>query len=174
MIGFKKCTFDAEVYWKVGDYNKINLIVYVDDIVIAADPRDIVKVVDALSRKFRLKDLGRVKHILGIEINFKPENCCRTLATFGLAAAKPVRSPQFHNERTLPIEKDIKLINDAAVPFREMAGSLQYLVHCIRRDLANAVRTLGRYGSAYTNENFRQAQRVMRYLDGTKHFELVY
>ncbi|POM69565.1 Integrase catalytic core protein [Phytophthora palmivora] len=183
MIGFKKYTFDAGVYWKVGDYNKIYLTVYVDDIVIAADPRDIVKVVDALSRKFRLKDLGRVKHLLGMEINYKPGKLLcisqtayieRMLAKFGLAAAKLVRSPQYHNERTLPIEKDPKLINDATVPFREMVGSLQYLVHCSRPDLANAVRTLGRYGSAYTKENFRQAQRVMRYLGGTKHFGLVY
>ncbi|POM58564.1 putative transposable element [Phytophthora palmivora] len=174
MIGFKKCTFDAGVYWKVGDYNKIYLTVYVDDIVIAADPRDIVKVVAALSRKFRLKDLGRVKHLLGMEINYKPGKLLcisqtayieRMLVKFGLAAAKP---------RTLPIEKDPKLINDATVPFREMVGSLQYLVHCSRSDLANAVRTLGRYGSAYTKENFRQAQRVMRYLGGTKHFGLVY
>ncbi|POM63401.1 LOW QUALITY PROTEIN: Polyprotein [Phytophthora palmivora] len=180
MIGFKKCTFDAGVYWKLGDYNKIYLTVYVDDIVIVADPRDIVKVVDALSRKFRLKDVGRVKHFLGMEINYKPGKLLcisqtayseRMLAKFGLAAAKPVRSPQFHNERTLPIEKDPKLINVATVPFREMVGSLQYLVHCSSPDLANAVRTLGR---AYTKENFRQAQRVMRYLGGTKHFGLVY
>ncbi|OWZ13302.1 polyprotein [Phytophthora megakarya] len=53
-------------------------------------------------------------------------------------------------------------------------GSLQYLVHCSRPDLANAVQTLDRYGSAFTKANFRQAQRVMRYLGGTKHFGLVY
>ncbi|POM81882.1 Integrase catalytic core protein [Phytophthora palmivora] len=161
----------------IGFKYKIYLTVYVDDIVIAADPRDIVKV------KFRLKDLGRVKHLLGIEINYKPGKLLcisqtayleRMLAKCGLAEAKPVRSPQFHNERTLPIEKDLKLVSDAAVPFREMVGPLQYLVNCIRPDLANAVRTLGRYGSAYTKENFRQAQSVMRYPGGTKHFGLVY
>ncbi|OWZ03552.1 polyprotein [Phytophthora megakarya] len=182
-IGFKKCTFDAGVYWKVGVHNKIFLTVYVDDIVIAANAKDIAGVVAALGTKFKLKDLGRVKHLLGMEINYKPgEILCisqtayidRMLQRFGLATAKSVRSPQMQNEPTLPVEKKTKFINDADLPFREMVGSLQYLVHCTRPDLANVVRTLGRYGSAYTKQNFRQAQRVMKYLLGTKYLGLVY
>lgn len=172
--------------WRVlesGEHNKIFLTVYVDDIVIVTDSRDITEVVNALAQKFRLKDLGRVKHLLGMEINYRPGKMLyisqtayveRMLEKFGLAAAKPVRSPQMQNEPTLRVEKNPKLINDVALPFREMVGSLQYLVHCTRPDLANAVRTLGRYGSASTKENFRQAQRVMRCLRGTKHLELVY
>lgn len=82
------------------------------------------------------------------------------LEKFGLAVAKPVRSPQMQNESTLRVEKDAKLINDAELPIRKIVGSLQYLVHCTIPGLANAVRTLGRYGSAYTKETFRQARRI--------------
>lgn len=96
------------------------------------------------------------------------------LQKFRMADAKSVRSLQMHNEPIMRVEKNRKLINDPALPFREMVGSLQYLVHCTRPDLANAVRSLGRYGSAYTKENFRQAQRVLRYLRDTKHIGLVY
>ncbi|KAE9286766.1 hypothetical protein PR003_g26230 [Phytophthora rubi] len=182
-VGFKKCAFDAGVYWKAGEYNKIFLTVYVDDILIAADSRDIAIVVKALGEKFKLKNLGRVKHLLGMEINYQPGNMLclsqtsyveRMLEKFGLAEAKPVRSPQMHNEGTLPVEKDPRRINDPDLPFREIAGSLQYLVHCTRPDLANVVRTLGRYGGSYTKENFRQAQRVMQYLRSTTTLGLVY
>lgn len=51
---------------------------------------------------------------------------------------------------------------------------MQYLVVCTRPDLANAVRTLGRYKSAYTAENYRAAQRVVRYALATKSMGLVY
>lgn len=53
-------------------------------------------------------------------------------------------------------------------------GSLQYLVACTRPDLANAVRALGRYMGAYTVENYRAAQRVVRYALATKRMGLVY
>ncbi|POM62996.1 Integrase catalytic core protein [Phytophthora palmivora] len=182
-IGFKKCTFDAGVHWKMGNFNKTFLTVYVDDIIIAAYPRDIENVVTALANKFRLKDLGLVRHLLGMIITLIPgKMLCisqtayidRMLKKFGLADAKSVRSPRMHNEPTLRVEGNSKLINDSAQPFREMVGSLQYLVHCTRPDLANAVRTLGRYGRAYIKENFCQAQSVMRYLRDTKHILFVY
>lgn len=50
----------------------IYLTVYVDDNVVAAKPSDIEVVIHGLSAKFEVKDLGRVKHLLGMEINFKP------------------------------------------------------------------------------------------------------
>jgi hypothetical protein len=48
------------------------------------------------------------------------------------------------------------------------------LVMCTRPDLANAVRTLGRYTNAYTVENYRAAQRVVRYALATKTLGVVY
>ncbi|GMF22868.1 unnamed protein product [Phytophthora fragariaefolia] len=156
-LEFRKCTFDAGV--------------------------DVKKVVEALGKKYKIKNLGRVKYLLGMEINYVPGKILcisqtayieRLLKKFGMADAKAVRSPQMHNEPTLRIETNPELINDPTIPFREMVGSLQYLVHCTRPDLANAVRTLGRYGGAYTSQNFRQAQRVLRYLQATKDIGLVY
>ncbi|OWY94108.1 hypothetical protein PHMEG_00036258 [Phytophthora megakarya] len=112
--GFKKCIFDAVVYWKIGEHNKIFLTVYVDDILIAADPRDIPYVIAALGEKFKLKDLGRVRHLLEMEINYKSGKLLcisqttyieRMLDKFGLAEAGSVRSPQFHHEPTIRVEK---------------------------------------------------------------------
>lgn len=60
------------------------------------------------------------------------------------------------------------------LPYREMTGSLQYIVTCTRPDMANVVRCLGKYNGAFTRENFTMAKRVVRYLVGTKHFGLVY
>ncbi|KAE8902883.1 hypothetical protein PF003_g12850 [Phytophthora fragariae] len=161
----------------------IYLTVYVDDIIIAAKSADIDIVVHELATKFEVKDLGRVKHLLGMEINFEPGVILcmsqtayveRMASRFRLDKAKAVRSPQMHNERMPEIEKDKSKINADTLPYREMIGSLQYVVTCTRPDMANVVRCLGKYNGAFTRENFTMAKRAVRYLVGTKHFGLVY
>jgi hypothetical protein len=157
-IGFVQCTFDAGVYWRRRAGRVVFLTVYVDDIVIAGVPADIDEVVGALAARFKLKGLGSVSHLLGMEVNYRPGRMLclsqtayieRLAEKFGLTSARSVRSPQFHHEKITKIERDIAKINDPKLPYREIVGSLQYLVMCTRPDLANAVRTLGRYTSAY-------------------------
>ncbi|POM71561.1 Integrase catalytic core protein [Phytophthora palmivora] len=161
-LGFEKCTFDAGIYYKKGDKNIIYVTVYADDLVIVGETDDINNLVKELGATSPPKDLGRVRFLLGMEINFEPgKMLCisltayvdRLLEKFGLTDAKPVRSPQMQNEPTLPVENNYALINDPKLPFREVTGSLNYLVHCTRPDLVNVERTLGRYGSAYTVSN---------------------
>jgi hypothetical protein len=182
-IGFVQCTFDAGVYWRRRAGRVVFLTVYVDDIVIAGVPADIDEVVGALAARFKLKGLGSVSHLLGMEVNYRPGRMLclsqtayieRLAEKFGLTSARSVRSPQFHHEKITKIERDIAKMKDPKLPYREIAGSLQYLVMCTRPDLANAVRTLGRYTSAYTVENYQAAQRVVRYALATKTLGIVY
>ncbi|KAF0686024.1 Aste57867_22150 [Aphanomyces stellatus] len=55
-----------------------------------------------------------------------------------------------------------------ANPYRELVGSLQYLVTAIRSDITNAVRNLSKTLSKYDESHWKQAKRVLRYLKGTK------
>ncbi|OWZ00880.1 polyprotein [Phytophthora megakarya] len=64
--------------------------------------------------------------------------------------------------------------DDPAVDYRQVVGSLQYLVQCTRPDIANAVRTLGKFLNCYTHEHNVLAKRVLRYLRGTSAFGLVW
>ncbi|OWZ21915.1 LOW QUALITY PROTEIN: hypothetical protein PHMEG_0003467 [Phytophthora megakarya] len=111
------------------------LTVYVDDIVLAGISADTEEVIKQLALYFKLKYLGRVRHLLGMEINYLP-GCMLCLVQ------------KAYIERLAETE---------------IVGSLQYLVACTRPDLANTVRTLGRYMGAYTAENYRAEQRVVRY-----------
>lgn len=84
-LKFNQCVFDAGVYNRQGAQGMIFLTVYVNGIVIAAKPMDIQAVVQELEAKFELKDLGRVKHLLSMEINFIPgviECVCHRLRTW--------------------------------------------------------------------------------------------
>lgn len=62
-------------------------------------------------------------------------------------------------------EVDANLNN---IPYRQLIGSLQYLVAATRPDIANAVRNLSKFLSCYEDSHWKQAKRVMRYLQGTK------
>ncbi|POM75357.1 LOW QUALITY PROTEIN: Reverse transcriptase, RNA-dependent DNA polymerase domain containing hypothetical protein [Phytophthora palmivora] len=154
-----------------------------DDIIIAAKLSDIHNVVLELSAKFEINDLSRVKHLLDMEINFElgvilclsqTAYVERMATRFRMNKAKTVRSPQMDNERMPVIERDQSKINDESLSYREIIGSLQYLVACTRPDMANIVRCLGKYNGAFTKENYTMATRAIRYLLGTKHFGLVY
>ncbi|OWY95938.1 polyprotein [Phytophthora megakarya] len=76
LLNFQQCVFDCGVYYRDGKNGMVYVTVYVDDIVIAAKPSDIDIVVQELSAKFEIKDLGRVKHLLRMETNFEPDCLC--------------------------------------------------------------------------------------------------
>jgi len=164
------------------DGRVVLVTVYVDDMMVIGKPHDIDGVIE-LRQKFVMKDLGRVKHLLSMEIHYEPGvMLClsqsayidRVLDQFGMSSASTVGSPQMHNEKMLPLEKDKSKVNDPALPYRQLVGKLQYLVSCSRPDIANAVRCLGRHAGSYTKENFTSAKRVLQYLAGTRTYGLVY
>jgi hypothetical protein len=63
---------------------------------------------------------------------------------------------------------------DEATVYRELVGSLLYLVACTRADIAAAVHTLSRYMATPTKPHMIAAKHVLRYLKGTANMALVY
>jgi len=67
--GFKRSEFDSCVYIKFVNGSPIYLLLYVDDMLIAAkSKKDIAALKSQLSSEFEMKDLGAAKKILGMEI----------------------------------------------------------------------------------------------------------
>ena len=67
--GFKRSEFDSYVYIKFVDRSPIYLLLYVDDMLIAAkSKKEITTLKKLLSSEFEMKDLGAAKKILGMEI----------------------------------------------------------------------------------------------------------
>ena len=67
--GFKRYEFDSCVYIKFVDGSPIYLLLYVDDMLIAAkSKKEITTLKKLLNSEFEMKDLGAAKKILGIEI----------------------------------------------------------------------------------------------------------
>ena len=59
-------------------------------------------------------------------------------------------------------------------PYREIVGSLMYLMVCSRPDLAFSVGRLSRHLSAHTEVHHAAARQVLRYLKGTADQQIVY
>ncbi|OWZ20789.1 hypothetical protein PHMEG_0004764 [Phytophthora megakarya] len=79
----------------------------------------------------------------------------RMLQRFRLAAAKSVRSSQMQTEPTIPVQST-KFINDADFAISRDCGVTSVPGSLYKPDLANVVRTLGRYGNAYSNQKFAE------------------
>ena len=60
------------------------------------------------------------------------------------------------------------------VPYASAVGALMYAALVTRPDIAFAVTSLCQFMSAPSNTHWQAAKRVMRYLHGTRHYELVY
>jgi len=61
---------DHCVYAKESKEEKVIIAIWVDDLIIAAsDTKCLEKVKNMLSTKFKMKDLGRVKHFLGMDFS---------------------------------------------------------------------------------------------------------
>ncbi|OWY92083.1 polyprotein [Phytophthora megakarya] len=169
--GFQRSKMDNGVYWRVVGGSTIFLTVYVDDIIIAASVENIKLVIGELEDKFKLKDLGHVKLLLGMEINYVPGQVMwisqcgqieKMLRRFGMENCRAVPTPQTVGELPMPATSDGEGVNDPDLPYRAIVGCLQYLVQGSRPELANAVRTLGKYLNKYTRENFVMEKRVLR------------
>jgi hypothetical protein len=117
-IGYKRCEYDCCVYVKsLDDGSFIFLLLYVDDILIAAKSIvEVKKLKVLLSKEFDMKDLGAAKKILGMEI-CKDRDAKKlwlsyagyvkkVLERFSTENAKPVNKPVLERFVYLTVSKD--------------------------------------------------------------------
>ncbi|GMF24220.1 unnamed protein product [Phytophthora fragariaefolia] len=154
--GFRRTKMDGGVYTRSVGSSPIFVAVYVDDLVIVGTDENIELVLNELRAKFQIKDLGPVIDLLHMQIPYACD------------------SPQAVGDLPGPGGEDEPGVNDPSIPYRERVGCLQYLVQGTRPEIANAVRTLGKYMSKYTKDHYVMAKRVLRYLQGTRDYGLLW
>ncbi|RAW25625.1 hypothetical protein PC110_g17962 [Phytophthora cactorum] len=155
------------------------LTVYVDDLLLMGPAALCSQVAAQLESKFTLTSMGEVRYLLGIEITLdgvhnrivysQRSHIDKLLKKFNLENSYGCWTPQATSEfraKPKPFPKD------AAVPYRELVGGLQYLVSGSRPDIAHAVQHLGKFLSCYTEAHYREAERVQRYLHQTRDYAL--
>jgi hypothetical protein len=104
---FKRSDYDSYVYLKTVNGSAIYLLLYVDDMLIAAkDKSEVAKLKAQLSKEFEMKNLGAAKKIFGVEIIRDRKSCMlylsrrayieKVLRCFNMHDAKPMSTPLLH------------------------------------------------------------------------------
>ncbi|RVW92102.1 Retrovirus-related Pol polyprotein from transposon TNT 1-94 [Vitis vinifera] len=180
--------FDQCVYMKVNGSKYIFMVLYIDDILLASSDVNLLNDTKRiLSANFDMKDLGEASFVLGIEIYRD-----RSRNLLGLSQRAYINhllkrfNMQTCKAGDVPVVKGDKLSNEQCpkndlekdamktIPYASAIGSLMYAQVCTRPDIAFIVNVLGRYLSNPGHDHWVAAKKVMRYLQRTKDFMLVY
>ena len=183
--GFSRSMYDSCVYFrKLDDGSFIYLLLYVDDMLIAAkNITDINHLKALLNGEFEMKDLGAAKKILGMEIRrdrgvgklfLTQENyLCKVLERFGMKDAKAVSTPLASHFRLCVAQSPQSQEDEeymARVPYSSAVGSIMYAMVCTRPDISQAVSVVSRYMANPGKEHWQAVKWILRYLKGTSNF----
>lgn len=180
-LGFSRSQFDSCLYVRKMRETVIYLILYVDDIIIASNSLDeLIRIKRSLTQEFEMEDMQELKYFLGLKVerNLKEgvlsinqsQYVRDLLKRFGMQDCKPVSTPL---EVNLKLERN-KSETPTQHPYRELVGCLTYLMLSSRPDICSAVNFLSRLQEGATDTHWVHLKRVLRYLQGTKDYSLVY
>ncbi|PKU73789.1 Retrovirus-related Pol polyprotein from transposon TNT 1-94 [Dendrobium catenatum] len=152
-------------------------LVYVDDIILTGNnQQEIQKLINNLSAKFAMKDLGPISQFLGIHVvhttyglHLNQQQFANTiLSRAGMTNSKPVSTPFQLKKSNHKLDSNA-FCNPSL--YRQIAGSLQYLT-LTRPDIAFAVNKVCQHMQNPTNHHFEAIKRLLRYIKGTIHIGL--
>uniref|UniRef100_A0A2N9GN46 CCHC-type domain-containing protein n=1 Tax=Fagus sylvatica TaxID=28930 RepID=A0A2N9GN46_FAGSY len=187
-FGFVENIMDQCIYQKVSGSKICFLVLYVDDILLATNDKGLLhEVKQFLSKNFDMKDMGEASYVIGIKIHrdrfqgilglSQETYINKVLKRFRMNDCSPSVAPIVKGDRfnlnQCP-KNDLEREQMKNIPYAFAVGSLMYAQVCTRPDITFAVGMLGRYQSDPGLDHWRAAKKVMRYLQGTKDYMLMY
>lgn len=180
-LGLKRSNSDSCIYF-AGNSDRLLLVsVYVDDFLITSQDLKWIKYIkDQLSTYFDVKDLGKARYCLGLEICQSPgiitikqsSYIKQIIKKFNMVEANPVVTPLEVGMKLA--NEEVKENNPSELPYRELVGALMYAAVATRPDIFYAVSFLAQFNNSYNVRHWKMAKRVIRYLIGTKDIGLEY
>ena len=135
----------------------------------------------ALSRKFEIKDLGKLNYFLGVEVEQQenksiwigqPVYTKNLLETSGMQDCKPASTPVDISSKLTKATDDDECIDQQK--YQSAIGSLMYLSVSTRPDISYAVSSPARFSSKPKKEHWTALKRLLRYLRGTLKHGILY
>ena len=185
--GFKNNQITPCVFIKHSQSGFAIIAVYVDDLNIIGTPRELESTVKYLMKEFEMKDLGKTKFCLGLQIEHlnngifvhQSNYTRKVLKRFYMDKAHPLSSPMIVRSLTVnddpfrPREENEKVLGPE-VPYLSAIGALMYLANNTRPDIAFSVNLLARYSNSPTKRHWNGIKHLFRYLRGTQDLGLFY
>ncbi|AYV86656.1 MAG: hypothetical protein Sylvanvirus5_24 [Sylvanvirus sp.] len=194
-IGFKTCVMDENVFHMMSRSNLVLIMcLYVDDTITVAHPDDkkeLEEIIIKIKNKFKIKDLGEPKALLGIRIQRdintgaitldQPNYIEKILKRFNIVHTKGAYTPdvkEVDHYGPLSLEHCPKTDEDKkymeSKNYRALVGSLLYLTICTRPDIAHAVSVLTRFTSNPGPKHWDAGIRILKYINMTRNIGLVF
>ena len=172
-FGYAQSNGDNSLFYKHNPDGKTTiLVIYVDDIIITGnDKEERIRLEQSLTNEFAIKNLGRMKYFLGIEVAYSKDGIILSqqkyildlLTDTGFINCQPTKTPIEVNHK-LTLNKDEQETDIGN--YQRLIGRLIYLAHT-RPDISYVVNTLSQYMHSPRISHLQAAHRVLRYLKGT-------
>lgn len=179
--GFQKCKLEPCVFVKNHSDNKKTIVgLYVDDFLVLSNCKsESNALIEILSQKFKIKNLGQVRNYLGMRVNInKSDNVItidqeqyinQLLEKFDMSECNTVVTPI---ECKLNVDKSN--VCEQKLPYQKLIGSLMYLAVLTRPDIAYSVNYLSQFNNCYSYVHWNYAKRILKFLSQTKTYCLKY
>ncbi|KAI3705103.1 hypothetical protein L1987_75335 [Smallanthus sonchifolius] len=185
--GYKNDSICPCIFIKRSESDFVIIAVYVDDLNIIGTPRELHKAIEYLKKEFEMKDLGKTKFCLGLQIEHLKDGILvyqetyieKLLKRFYMDKSHSLSTPMV--VRSLDVEKDPfrppgeeEEILGPEVPYLSAIGALMFLASHTRPDISFALNLLARYSSCPTRRHWNGVKQIFRYLQGTKDMGLYF
>ena len=182
IMNFKQSNNDPCIY-TLELHGEIYIIaVYVDDIILAGKNQERIKqFIKMIGERFDIRDMGKLNHFLGVKIEYfsqgkiwigQPAYTRSLLEKFSMQSSKPVTTPMETGSKLVKSNETDKLVDQEM--YQSAVGQLLYLSTRTRPDIAYAVGNVARFSSKPSQQHWIAVKRIMRYLNGTVNYGLVY
>lgn len=179
-INMKRSKYDYCLYNGCFKGEVVYILLYVDDLLLIGKNIECIKEVkNMLNKKFRMKDLGRIKQYLGINIEYNKEERKMYLSQeeyienlcfkYQMMNSKEYKTPMEINLKLEPSEK-----KNENLRYRNLIGALLYVANGTRPDVSFSVNYLSRFQNSYDDTHYKYALRILKYLYTTKSLKLSY
>ena len=171
-MGYKQSQGDHTLFIKHSAAGGVTaLIVYVDDIIVTGnDPLEKESLKKKLAAEFEIKDLGKLKYFLGIEVAQSEKEIFISqqkyildlLKETGMIGCKPCDTPIEPGQK-LDISEEEGVDKGQ---YQRLVGKLIYLSHR-RPDIAFAISVISQFMHNPKKSHLQSAYRVLKYLKAT-------
>ena len=182
-IGFVQAAGDPCLYM-ASEGEMFLIVIYVDDIVLAGKTTERLNTVkQALSQKFRIKDMGELHHFLGVKVVqdhkagrvwIRQQSYTESiLKKYGMEDAKNIQTPVDISTKLTKEGNEEDTCVDQQL-YQSAVGSLLYLSIATRPDITYAVSNVAKFCAKPTKQHWVAVKRIIRYLKGTQQYGLLY
>ena len=178
---FEQNVADSCVFFLKKNEFFVIIALYVDDGLVISDSNDKLNwILNEIKTELEIK-ISDLNFYLGLEIKYLDDSHTlfisqsnyvnKVLDRFKMTDSKPVKTPIDVSNKIID---DVSEKEDHNFPYREVVGSLMYLAIISRPDIVYAVNYASRFVEKPLRCQVVIVKRILRYLNGTKHYGLWY